>query len=557
VPRTVRPMRRTVLAISFAAAMVVGSLAGASPASAYTTRVDLGRGVGTPWISLIGDSTLSGVRWTNSYWPLERFNYTFDAESCRRTIAPSCRGREGYAPQTALQTMQRLRGSLGHVVILMTGYNDPGTGFAAAVDAIVAEARRQGLLHVIWLTMRTADVSYVSPTYRSDSYTFRDNNRILLQKAQQYGGYLQIADWATHSAARPTWVGSDGVHLTASGAVAVTTFIADMAAQVFAGATITPPPTAVDGWVTLRRGDRGATVAAIQRALMAMGARLVGGADGIFGIYTERAVAGFQSRRGLAITGQVDGATARALGIATSGLSGPPPVPATTWTDVALGARGASVAGIQQALMNAGIFLRGGADGVFGAYTQAAVASYQRLRGLPATGLVDETTAIALGVFAPPRPTLSAETWTELSVGARGAVVQTVQQALIDAGIVMRGGADGIFGKQTRAAVATFQRRNGLPETGVVDVATAVALRLFPPPAPVAPATTVPPPTTAPRQPATTAPRPPATTSPATTTTPAPTTTTTTVPPVTTTTTAAVTTTSTVPVATTTTAPPP
>ena len=147
------------------------------------------------------------MRWTNSYWPLERFNYTFDAESCRRTIAPSCRGREGYAPQTALQTMQRLQGSLGHVVIMMTGYNDPGDRLRRRRSTRSSPKRaRQGLLHVIWLTMRTADVSYVSPTYRSNSYTFRDNNRILLQKAQQYGGYLQIADWATYSR-RPAVVG--------------------------------------------------------------------------------------------------------------------------------------------------------------------------------------------------------------------------------------------------------------------------------------------------------------------------------------------------------------
>ena len=31
---------------------------------------------------------------------------------------------------------------------------------------------------------------------------FRDNNRTLMQKAQQYGGALQIADWASYSAAQ-------------------------------------------------------------------------------------------------------------------------------------------------------------------------------------------------------------------------------------------------------------------------------------------------------------------------------------------------------------------
>ena len=185
--------------------------------------------------------------------------------------------------------------------------------------------------------------------------------------------------------------------------MAVTTFIAEMAARVFAGATITPPPSAADGWITLRRGDRGARVAAAQQALIAMGARLVGGVDGIFGIHTERAVAGFQARRGLTINGQIDAATAGAIGI-LAGLGPAPPTAAATWAAVARGARGAIVRVIQQAVMNAGIFLRGGADGVFGVYTRAAVAKYQQQRGIAPTGVVDEATAIAMGLYTPPAP---------------------------------------------------------------------------------------------------------------------------------------------------------
>ncbi len=130
---------------------------------------------------------------------------------------------------------------LGDVLVLMTGYNDAGTIFGAGVDAVMAEAARQGVPKVIWLTMRTADVSYVSPVYRSSASTFRDNNRILLQKAQQYGGALQVADWATYSANHPSWVGPDGVHLSVRGAPIAATFIADEARKVLDGLTITPP----------------------------------------------------------------------------------------------------------------------------------------------------------------------------------------------------------------------------------------------------------------------------------------------------------------------------
>ena len=74
----------------------------------------------------------------------------------------------------------------------------------------MAAARRQGIRAVIWLTLRTAEVAYPPRGFESASLGFGDNNRILLQKSRQYGGRLQIADWAGHSANRPSWVGRDG-----------------------------------------------------------------------------------------------------------------------------------------------------------------------------------------------------------------------------------------------------------------------------------------------------------------------------------------------------------
>ena len=124
----------------------------------------------------------------------------------------------------------------------MTGYNDPPASFGAAVDAVMAEAAAQGIPEVIWLTMRVP-VTTSRPAPRAP--TFETNNRTLLQKAQQYGGALQIADWSTYSAGQPSWVIADGFHLSARGAAAAATYIADVAAQVLDGATITPPAAPV------------------------------------------------------------------------------------------------------------------------------------------------------------------------------------------------------------------------------------------------------------------------------------------------------------------------
>ena len=37
-----------------------------------------------PRIGIIGDSTIAALSWTNTWGPLRRFKYTYDAESCRR-----------------------------------------------------------------------------------------------------------------------------------------------------------------------------------------------------------------------------------------------------------------------------------------------------------------------------------------------------------------------------------------------------------------------------------------------------------------------------------------
>src|SRR5688500_7870695 len=62
-----------------------------------------------------------------------------------------------------------------------------------------------------------------------------------------------------------------------------------------------------------------------------------------------------------------------------------------------------------------------------------------------------------------------------LGIGARGEEVRTVQTQLQQLG-VLRGTADGIFGRGTQSAVASFQRSNGLPSTGEVDAATKAKL---------------------------------------------------------------------------------
>jgi hypothetical protein len=257
-------------------------------------------------IGLVGDSTLTAVRWAGTFEPLQRYNFVFDAEPCRRTTGTSC----GTGPPNALRTLRRLDGRWGRVLVMMTGYNDPGRTFATSVDAIMAEARSQRIKAVVWLTMRTAEVAYPGRDFHSTSLGFTDNNRILLQKVRPYRGRLQIADWAGHSAGRRRWV-TDGIHLTAVGAAALSRFIADQVGVVLSGVSITPPAP----WSRLRLGSRGPKVVAAQRVLIDAGIPLPGGADGIYGPNTKAAVGVYQRRHGIPITGIVYRRTAVAMGI--------------------------------------------------------------------------------------------------------------------------------------------------------------------------------------------------------------------------------------------------
>ncbi len=250
--------------------------------------------------------------------------------------------------------------------------------------------------------------------------------------------------------------------------------------------------------VGLRQGATGAEVVALQKALIASGVTVPGGADGVFGPATKSALTAYQSRSGLATTGEVDEASASALGLAAASTA------PTASAALSVGSQGDAVKQLQSALMAAGVFVPGGADGVFGPATKTAVSNYQRWNGLAVTGDVDAATAARLGLgsspAAPATPAPAASTsssFVGMKVGARGENVKVLQRALIAAGITVRGGADGVFGAMTAAALTSYQQANGLTANGVVDDALVVKLALgagtpattpAPTPAPAAPA---------------------------------------------------------------------
>ena len=256
-------------------------------------------------------------------------------------------------------------------------------------------------------------------------------------------------------------------------------------------------------------GEKGAHVVAIQTAIMRNGFTLKGGATGVFDNTTLKALKTFQKVVGLKVSGVVDADTARVLKVAEATTTTLAPTttaaptttvaPTTTLPAVQYpftaqnlpvrGNKGDKVLLVQKTLAAAGIAVKGGIDGMFGSGTTASISAFQTAKGLPVNGLLDATTAAALNLIAPvaaPTTTVPAATVSAASVsnaltvlpvrGNKGDSVRVVQNALVAAGITVKGGVDGVFGGATFVALQNFQSAKGLPITGQLDYQTAIKL---------------------------------------------------------------------------------
>jgi peptidoglycan hydrolase-like protein with peptidoglycan-binding domain len=172
---------------------------------------------------------------------------------------------------------------------------------------------------------------------------------------------------------------------------------------------------------TLKRGDRGSDVTAVQQRLRDL-RYFNGQLTGYFGSTTQDAVIRFQQASGLQPDGFVGSETRAALfGTATAtsefypdnslGLPPPPPISGNFSSErfnqspftpvLRLGDRGSEVERLQQALRRRG-FNPGRIDGIFGSQTQEAVRQFQRVNGLWPDGIAGRDTLLALDLFREP-----------------------------------------------------------------------------------------------------------------------------------------------------------
>ena len=117
--------------------------------------------------------------------------------------------------------MQAYNGRLGDAVVIMAGYDD-WYNFGGAVDPIVAEARRQGVGRVIWLTYRSQGPYVgIGGAYFA---TYRSFNAILAAKVREHPELI-VADWDTYTLGQSSWFAADGIHISSSGATALAYFL--------------------------------------------------------------------------------------------------------------------------------------------------------------------------------------------------------------------------------------------------------------------------------------------------------------------------------------------
>jgi hypothetical protein len=146
----------------------------------------------------------------------------------------------------------------------------------------------------------------------------------------------------------------------------------------------------------LKRGDKGAGVAAIQKQLFDLKYEGVT-VDGDFGATTEKLIKQFQQEHGLAVTGIVDSIVEGAL---QAELNKPKVADTKLTTGIYLkkGNSGAAVVALQKALNKNGVRPLLTEDGVFGTDTVVALKAYQTSKGITADGIAGPESFKALGL---------------------------------------------------------------------------------------------------------------------------------------------------------------
>lgn len=204
--------------------VAVGCAAVAAPSSAQQRPLQ--------HVTIFGDSVAAALNWdSTAAQVLEQGDrVTFDLAPCRRLWTPGCLTPP---PPSMLQDVLRMRRRIGPTVIVLVGYNDDPGVFAEGLGRTLGALRRFGAQHVLWLTLRE-----VYPVYRQTNAEIR--------AAARKRPWMKVVDWDAYSRDHPTWFASDGIHLSAEGAVEFAIFLHRTLQRY--GLTGPPKPPSIGLW---------------------------------------------------------------------------------------------------------------------------------------------------------------------------------------------------------------------------------------------------------------------------------------------------------------------
>lgn len=189
----------------------------------------------------------------------------------------------------------------------------------------------------------------------------------------------------------------------------------------------------------------------------------------------------FQSLNGLTVDGIAGSATQSVLYSNSAVRYGQPPAkpvqPNYGYTTLSRSKYyNSAVVTLQRRLKELG-YLSGSVDGYFGSKTYRAVRNFQARNGITKTGVADAYTQSVLYsssaiAYNGSTAGTSSSSYRLLYWGCKGSDVKQLQRALYNAGYTEVGSADGIYGKNTYAAVRNYQRDHGLTVDGVAGKKT-------------------------------------------------------------------------------------
>lgn len=212
----------------------------------------------------------------------------------------------------------------------------------------------------------------------------------------------------------------------------------------------------VGGYTTLRQGDSGDAVKALQTALKNRG-YYSNTIDGSYGYRTVAAVKAFQEKNGLKADGVAGPATQLLLyGTNATGSD--------TSSSLKKGSTGTDVRNLQYVLYELGYF-DGQIDGIYGDTTVDAVRAFQINNSVtPVDGVAGPKTLKVIYSSDAIGASASSGNYTALKKGDNGTLVVELQETLASLGYLAE--VTGTYDTATVAAVKNFQSRNGLTVDG-------------------------------------------------------------------------------------------